>query len=202
MLISKKVNIYRILSGTWRHFFYEIVACVSAYFVYRYVESIHVFDSIIVSSIIPTILGTALAFFIGFNNNQAYDRWWEARKVWGEIVNDSRSWARQIIHFLKPNGGDPLFVNTLKERMVKRHIAFLYALKSNLRKSDRTLYREYLSEEDIAEMEREKEGKARGVGGPGGCGGENEHGIEKEKAMRRSLFFDTRAEVKALLAAI
>ena len=39
-------------------------------------------------------LGSALAIFLAFRNNSAYDRWWEARKIWGALVNDSRSWAR------------------------------------------------------------------------------------------------------------
>ena len=149
MMIAPKVKWSRVVENTWRSFLTDFLTCVGAYLADKHLF-VHYIDF---PPLIPTILGTALAFFIGFNNNQAYDRWWEARKVWGEIVNDSRSWARQIIHFLKPNGGDPLFVNTLKERMVKRHIAFLYALKSNLRKSDRTQYKEYLSEEEVAEIE-------------------------------------------------
>ena len=36
-----------------------------------------------VPSFLPLVLGTATAFFIGFINNQAYGRWWEARMVWG-----------------------------------------------------------------------------------------------------------------------
>ena len=38
-------------------------------------------------------LGTALAIFLGFRNNSAYDRWWEARKIWGGIVNVSRTFV-------------------------------------------------------------------------------------------------------------
>ena len=37
------------------------------------------------------LIGTAVAFMIGFQNNAAYDRIWEARKIWGGIVNSSRS---------------------------------------------------------------------------------------------------------------
>jgi len=38
-----------------------------------------------------SVIGTAVAFYVGFKNNQAYDRMWEARKIWGGIVNDSRA---------------------------------------------------------------------------------------------------------------
>ncbi|QLE02086.1 hypothetical protein HX109_11155 [Galbibacter sp. BG1] len=156
MLISKKVNVYRILSGTWRHFLIEIVACFLAYFFYRYIDSLHIFDTIVVNSIIPTILGTALAFFIGFNNNQAYDRWWEARKIWGALVNNSRTWCRQVLFYIDKNGeGDGRNFNSEKTTLVYRHIAFVYALKENLRNSSSKDYRNYLSTEEIKAVESE-----------------------------------------------
>ena len=40
-----------------------------------------------------SLVGTAVAFYIGFKNNQAYNRLWEARKIWGAIVNSSRAWG-------------------------------------------------------------------------------------------------------------
>lgn len=53
-------------------------------------------------SVIPvTILGGALAIFLGFRNNSAYDRWWEARKVWGAIVNVSRNFGTQVVSYIE-----------------------------------------------------------------------------------------------------
>ena len=98
-----------------------------------------------ISAIIPTVLGTAIAFFIGFNNNQAYDRWWEARKIWGALVNDSRSFARNLINFVEE---DEQTVKTI----ICRHIAFIYALKANLRGTIDEIYIKYLSEEDRKEV--------------------------------------------------
>lgn len=46
---------------------------------------------------IAAILGSALAIFLAFRNNNAYNRWWEARTIWGNILNNSRIFARQII---------------------------------------------------------------------------------------------------------
>ncbi|MBA4107915.1 MAG: hypothetical protein C0485_19455 [Pirellula sp.] len=46
------------------------------------------------------IMGTALAIFLGFKNNEAYSRWWEARTIWGLGVNYSRAWARQVLTLL------------------------------------------------------------------------------------------------------
>jgi len=43
-----------------------------------------------------SVIGTAVAFYVGFKNNQAYDRMWEARKIWGGIINDSRTWGMMV----------------------------------------------------------------------------------------------------------
>ena len=47
-----------------------------------------------------SIIGTAVAFYVGFKNNQAYDRLWEARMIWGGIVNSSRMWGSNIKAFV------------------------------------------------------------------------------------------------------
>ncbi len=41
---------------------------------------------------IPMFLGTAISVLLSFKMSQSYDRWWEARKIWGSIVNDSVTW--------------------------------------------------------------------------------------------------------------
>lgn len=88
-----------------------------------------------------SILGVAISFLIGFRVNSAYDRWWEGRRLWGALVNDSRTFARQIITFLsathfpgKDDHTDEL--PALKKELIYRHIAFTYALKNHLRQLD------------------------------------------------------------------
>ena len=49
---------------------------------------------------VPALLGTVISLLLAFRSNQAYDRWWEARKIWGAIVNDSRSLARNLINYV------------------------------------------------------------------------------------------------------
>ena len=49
---------------------------------------------------VPALLGTIISLLLAFRSNQAYDRWWEARIIWGAIVNDSRTLARQIVSFI------------------------------------------------------------------------------------------------------
>src|SRR5262245_5532516 len=43
------------------------------------------------------LMGAALSIFLAFRNNSAYDRWWEARSLWGALVNESRTFGRQAM---------------------------------------------------------------------------------------------------------
>ncbi|AXY73815.1 hypothetical protein D3H65_07410 [Paraflavitalea soli] len=81
---------------------------------------------------IPALLGTVISLLLGFRSNQAYDRWWEARHIWGSIVNESRTLARQILTFTDTGEqGDD--VHLFRERMIRRQIAWCYSLGQNLR---------------------------------------------------------------------
>lgn len=146
MIITHNIRLGRIVTGTWKNTIMVAFTCSMAFFLYWYFIQYH-FE---MPSIVPTILGTALAFFIGFNNNQAYDRWWEARKIWGSLVNSSRTWARNII--LLPTATEQIkgqHLQLMKEYTVKRHIAFLYALKEKLRGTDQEEYKKYLIQSDL-----------------------------------------------------
>ncbi|MGF6768925.1 putative membrane protein [Paraburkholderia sp. GAS199] len=78
-----------------------------------------------------SLIGIALAVFLGFRNNASYDRWWEARKLWGQLLNDSRSLTRQAL---------TLQVGPLPKEDIKEFIAVLgalpHALRHQLRSSD------------------------------------------------------------------
>jgi len=83
------------------------------------------------------LIGTAVAFLIGFQNNAAYGRAWEARKIWGGILNESRAFAtltRDMITNLPAS--DPVSDSELKvihQRVVYRHLAWLTALRFAMR---------------------------------------------------------------------
>jgi putative membrane protein len=84
-----------------------------------------------------TLMGLTLAIFLGFRNNSAYDRYWEGRKQWGELVLRSRNLARQCLTLIDP--GQPCVRrpdDDLSTRMVRRAIAFCHALRHQLRGSD------------------------------------------------------------------
>lgn len=84
-----------------------------------------------------SLIGLALAIFLGFRNNAAYDRYWEARKLWADVAARSRSFARQLqtlLHYETParraQTEDP------RTRMILRTIAFGHALRHQLRETD------------------------------------------------------------------
>ncbi|OON69587.1 bestrophin family protein [Hymenobacter sp. CRA2] len=85
---------------------------------------------------LPTIMGSFISLLLAFNLNQSYDRWWEARKVWGAIVNDSRTWVLQLRQFAdsQPVGGESEAQPV--RRMGLRQIAWCYSLARSLRGQD------------------------------------------------------------------
>ncbi|KXS30899.1 MAG: Bestrophin-like [Candidatus Gallionella acididurans] len=85
-----------------------------------------------------TLIGLALAIFLGFRNNAAYDRYSEGRKLWGEIVLQSRNFSRQCLTLIEypepPKDGAGL--KDVRVRMIYRTIAFSHALRHMLRNTD------------------------------------------------------------------
>ena len=83
-----------------------------------------------------SLIGIAVAFYVGFKNSQSYDRTWEARKIWGAIVNDSRSFATQINNYISnlhaSTNITDLEIQEVKRDLSYRHIAWLYRLRRQL----------------------------------------------------------------------
>ncbi len=81
-------------------------------------------------------MAVAVAFYLGFKNNASYERLWEARKIWGAIVNASRSWAFSSRDLVRP-GEQPVDTEDLQQirrRLVLRHVAWMDAFRHQLRK--------------------------------------------------------------------
>lgn len=76
------------------------------------------------------VLGIAVAFYLGFKNNASYDRTWEARKIWGGIVNNSRTFGAALLAFIPDKEH-----YAVKQELIYRHIAWLTALRYQLRLS-------------------------------------------------------------------
>jgi putative membrane protein len=83
---------------------------------------------------IPALLGTTISLILGFRIAQSYDRWWEARKIWGAIVNDSRTLVRQVMTFVRSD--DSEYDHKLHVDFANAQIGFCFALAKNLRGLD------------------------------------------------------------------
>ncbi len=76
-----------------------------------------------------TLLGVTLSIYLVFRNNAAYDRWWEARKLWGQLIVDIRNLARQAIALLPADGGRA-------RALLMEALAFVHLLRGQLRNVD------------------------------------------------------------------
>ncbi|MEM6930877.1 MAG: bestrophin family ion channel, partial [Myxococcota bacterium] len=84
-----------------------------------------------------TVLGTAVSFYLGFKGNSAYDRLWEARKIWGGIVNTSRTWGAHVVSMVTDRNVTqplPTPLADVHRELVLRHVGWLSALRTQLRR--------------------------------------------------------------------
>jgi len=100
-----------------------------------------------------TLLGIALSIFLGFRNNAAHDRWWEARKQWGEMVCEIRSLARSSETLLDLDAERS--AGQLRHDLLRWSAAHCHALRGSLRAEDcgDDLNR-WLNEQDVKLMQR------------------------------------------------
>lgn len=80
-----------------------------------------------------SVVGIAVAFYLGFKNNSSYDRTWEARKIWGGIVNSSRAFGSAVVGFISLEEKEKSL--EIHRSLIYRHLAWLTALRYQLRLS-------------------------------------------------------------------
>jgi putative membrane protein len=81
------------------------------------------------------LFGSAIGIIVAFRNQSSYARWWEARTLWGAIVNNSRSWGRQVTAvMLSAKENDEAELKTMQRRLVHHQIAYVHALRQELRR--------------------------------------------------------------------
>ncbi|SDF41045.1 putative membrane protein [Mucilaginibacter pineti] len=112
------------------------------------------FKAVSIPLTVSTILGTIISLLLAFRSNQAYDRWWEARILWGAIVNDSRTFTRQILTFVDSSyDGEQKWA--LKERIIRRQMAWCYSLSCHLRgQNAKENLEAYLTDDDVKSIKK------------------------------------------------
>jgi ion channel-forming bestrophin family protein len=113
---------------SWKNICFSAFCAAIAYILYISPHLPHIEVPISVVA----ILGTALAIILGFRNASAYDRWWEARKIWGGIVNESRTFTRQALTLADPRD-IPEYREHQLQALVRNQLAWINALRMQLR---------------------------------------------------------------------
>lgn len=131
MIVKKSISLKQIIEFSGHHFWWLISYMFLISVLYK-VVGLHWLS---IPWLPVSLVGTALAFYIGFKNNQSYDRIWEARKIWGAIVNSSRSWATMVNSFVRNSENTQLSqaeIQQIKQQLIYRHIGWLYVLREQL----------------------------------------------------------------------
>ncbi|MEZ4930108.1 MAG: bestrophin family ion channel [Chitinophagales bacterium] len=131
MLINKRIPLKIIFQWSAIHVLWliSLMAFMTALYHFSYIR-------FSIPWIPVSVIGTAVAFYVGFKNNQSYDRMWEARKIWGGIVNDSRTWGMMVNGYVNnqfnENQRSKEELQNIKKTLIYRHIAWLYAHRNQL----------------------------------------------------------------------
>ena len=137
MILAHKLPLKFLLLSARRDMFFVAFFTIITLIAHYFVE----FPSIPIA--ISTLLGTAISLILSFRLAQSYDRWWEARTIWGAIVNDSRSLVLQLLNYSKSSDRSEV------ETMAKRHIVWVDAVALMLRKRPlESTVKKYITDEE------------------------------------------------------
>lgn len=129
MITTKYVNYRQVLNLSGFHLILISLWCTLIAVLFHFFN----WQWMIIPWVPVALIGTAEAFLVGFKNNQAYDRLWEARKIWGGIVNSSRMLGSMVSAFDTGNEQVGKFdLEDRRKKIVYRHIAWLYQLREQL----------------------------------------------------------------------
>lgn len=152
MIIKRNFNPIKVVHYVKTELFFSTVVSVGIWWMYE-----NGIAQVSLPFSIAAILGSALAIFIAFRNNSAYGRWWEARTLWGGIVNSSRILARLIITFTDSHAHQANYEKerseAFKKQLIHSCIAWVHALRIHLRNQETWAeLKPFLTEEDYNQV--------------------------------------------------
>ncbi len=137
MILRKIFNPLRVIQYLRFELAVSLALSALVYFLYQW-EGISQFSLPFSTA---AILGSALAIFLAFRNNSSYGRWWEARTLWGGIVNSSRVLARLVVTFTDSHRHQGQYdagrSEAFKKRLTYLQIAWVWALNYHLRRTEK-----------------------------------------------------------------
>ena len=131
MYIKKNFKLKSLLSFSGGHLIWLSVWSIAIAAIYNFTH----WNWMTIPWLPLSLIGTAVAFYVGFKNNSAYDRLWEARKIWGGIVNTSRAFGTSTKAFITPqfsNSANSQELQNWRKKIIYRQIAWLYTLRKQL----------------------------------------------------------------------
>jgi ion channel-forming bestrophin family protein len=126
MYIAHDIKWRIIIQFAWRYLVFYVIYSSIICILHEYFDL-----SLAIPTLPLTIMGVAVSFYVGFKNNSSYERLWEARRIWGSIVNASRTFGIYVLDYINAEnteGGK----NVYKE-LIHRHLAYINALRVQLR---------------------------------------------------------------------
>jgi putative membrane protein len=149
MIVERSTHVARVVRASWARIALAFLIVIAVELVYDAFS----LDRPIFSFSALALVVTALSIFLVFRVNEAYSRWWEARTLWGGIVNSSRNFGRQVTAFVGPpsdGSAERHEVASLHEELVYRQMAWLHALRLSLRREeDWDQLAPYLADEEL-----------------------------------------------------
>lgn len=140
MFIAKRIPFRVVWSFAWRPVIFFVTYSTLICFLYLGLD----WTFLAIPFVPIGIIGTAVAFYLGLKNNSSYDRLWEGRRIWGSLVNASRSWGVMVLDYITNNqAGNPLSneaMEQVRKLLLYRQMAYLTALRVQLRQ--RTVWQE------------------------------------------------------------
>ncbi|MEO9512295.1 MAG: bestrophin family ion channel [Flavobacteriaceae bacterium] len=145
MYIKRNISLNIMLRYAWKNLIFFIIYAAIIFYLYHSLDWKHIdipFQPL-------SVIGIAVAFYIGFKNSQSYDRFWEGRKIWGGIVNYSRTWANNVLSFVEND-------RSAQISLIYRHIAWVNALRIQLRQPSSFSIRENRAVERLFDRHGER----------------------------------------------
>lgn len=148
-----KINFKRGLHGLLLYQRYETIFALTFSTLVYVLNEIHGLTFLTELDAIPIgFFSAILSVFLAFRNNNSYARWWEARTIWGELVNNSRTFGMQVQTLLTPPANSDLpegAITHLRRELTLRHLAFINLMRMQLRgELDLNEVSQFISQDD------------------------------------------------------
>ena len=133
MYIKRNISLGIVLRYAWKNLIFFTIYAAIIFSLYYFLDWKHIdipFQPL-------SVIGIAVAFYIGFKNSQSYDRFWEGRKIWGGIINYSRTWANNVLSYVEND-------KEAQRILIYRQLAWINALRIQLRQPNSFSIKEHV----------------------------------------------------------